>query len=190
MDRSVAGRFAAARRPADRAPRRRVTYEWRVRANRTETVLDAGPWSEERTFSTPALKPITLLSPADGATAASETIQFSWTPRSDAPVAWLELSRTPDFADPVREVATTESVLTPWALKPGLWYWRANAGRSTWLTASSPIRTVNVIDTSAPAGRGITNGTSTYSPIDLFGNAEDGLGDVATVAASSDGAAC
>ena len=63
-----------------------ATYEWRVRANRTETVLDAGPWSDARTFSTPALKPITLVSPADGATAASETIQLAGrrgaTPRS------------------------------------------------------------------------------------------------------------
>ena len=124
-----------------------TTYEWRMRANDTDGVLDVGPWSEDRTFSTPAAKPVALLSPADGATVASETTVFRWTTTSDAPVGWLEFSRTPDFADPVREVETAEGAVTPRRLRPGLWYWRVNAGRGTWITASSPVRTVNVLDT-------------------------------------------
>ena len=164
-----------------------TTYEWRMRANDTESVLDVGPWSEERTFSTPASKPIAILSPADGATVASETTEFRWTPMSDAPVGWVEFSRTPDFADPVREVETAENVVTPRRLEPGLWYWRVNAGRGTWLTASSPVRTVHVLDTIPPAAIGIADRTSTYGPISLYGSAQDGLGDVAKVAASPDG---
>ena len=130
-----------------------VTYKWRVRANRSHGIFDAGPWSEVRTFSTVPLSTVTLTGPADGATRSIEDAEFTWEALPDWPVYRVELSQTLDFASPIgfRVVATPLAVLRN-KLAMGTWYWRVVAGRDNRM-AISETRALTIADLSPPVGR-------------------------------------
>jgi len=165
-----------------------TTYKWRVRANRTQGVVDVGPWSEVRTFTTIATSTVTLTSPANGVTRPHDDLWFSWSAVPDAPNYYVELSQAPDFASPtwIRVFGTPTAVYRN-KISTGLWYWRVRAGRDSTL-AVSEVRTLTVVDLTPPVGRiGDPPGYTLADTILLPHDAEDANGWVVQAAASADG---
>lgn len=166
-----------------------VTYRWRVRANDSDGLYRAGPWSPERTFTTIPRAAVVLTSPADGATVSYEDLFVRWTAPAVSPIFFTEFSQSPDFADAlIRPGYRDGRIETRMALTPGTWYWRVKAGNDN-IEAISPTRTVNVVDDVGPAAAisGDTPSTTAESITLGTGLAEDTVSDIDRFAASPDG---
>ncbi len=166
-----------------------TSYVWRVRA--TGPSNTHGPWSEVRGFTTAGQAPVGLLEPADGATVANDDLIFRWSEHATSRIYTVEVSKTSDFAEPTQfGPFDARWGVSRDTLEPGAYYWRVTAGRNV-ASATSPIRSMTVVDTSPPVGRNVLLGGATSTAADsilLDLPAEDAVTSVKMVAVSPDGA--
>jgi hypothetical protein len=165
-----------------------TTYRWRVRANASAGVYEAGPWSEERTFTTVPAGIVTLAHPSDASVQTNEDLYFTWTGIPTAPIYDVELSRNAAFTDAITLRAVADPRAIPRnALAIGKWYWRVRAGREN-VSAVSATRWFELVDATAPVGYNSEPPEYTLADtIVLPGYAEDAVTNVERVAASADG---
>ncbi|HEU0243287.1 MAG TPA: hypothetical protein VFQ75_05235, partial [Candidatus Limnocylindrales bacterium] len=163
------------------------TWQWRVRARAPGNIV--GPWSEVRTFSTAPIGSVDTTAPGDGTAQPGDELILRWQAASGQSSAWVELSRTSDFADPVGPRVYGEPLLAVnGTLEPGTWYWRVAVGRGA-IVARSPVRTFEATDVTPPAGVPTIDGGwySIYDPVSVHPDASDTGSGVAAVGISADG---
>jgi hypothetical protein len=165
-----------------------TTYKWRVRANASDGLFVAGPWSSERSFSTPALGTVTLGAPAAGATVSYEDLVFTWAGLPYAAIDYVELSASPGFESPtVLEPSGLPRIELRASVAPGTWFWRVKAGHGN-TTAISPARSVEIVDDVPPAGTVMPDNWSTVADtITVGAQAEDAASEPDRYAVSADG---
>src|SRR5262249_27688661 len=99
-------------------------YWWRVRAK-----LSAGysAWSDGRSFSTPSIEQVSLVSPANGAS-IGPLPTFDWSDVTGATRYRLQVSSDKTFKTLPVDVTVADSITKlSKPLASGTWYWRVRA---------------------------------------------------------------
>ncbi len=128
----------------------------------------------------------TLVSPGDGATLFSRTVDLGWSPGADdgipnpSPDYWIQVDDNSDFSSPVAQTGWLywETVWQVTLPADGLYYWRVNQGDSQLNSGWTPARTF-YIDSTYPSGK-ITepqhNTTTNVSPLTISAEANSANG--------------
>ncbi len=117
---------------------RQAAYWWRVRAKLGSTY---GPWSTGRSFITPAIDTVSLLTPAGGATLSSLPALLDWADVTGATSYHLQVCSNSSCTTTVRDTSVTNSLYqltTP--LTNGTYWWRVEAVSASATGAWSSVR--------------------------------------------------
>jgi hypothetical protein len=140
-----------------------TTYTWQVKAYQTG---HSENWSTTRTFVTPDVPAVTLISPIDGQSILHGTaISFSWSTVSPISGYEFEISTNSTFASPIVDQTPTTAAYTQAGTLAGsstgiIYYWRARAVNGASYGAWATYRTFYVTE-SAPLTVSITNNFAT-----------------------------
>jgi|GEM_PF-3898404 len=106
-----------------------TTYYWRVRGI---NIHQNSVWSATRKFTTrPAIFPITLVAPLNGAQYIPMTQTFIWRPESNATQYQLQVSTTPTFVSTLLDYTTTDTSYTFTTIPNATIYWRVRGLNAT-----------------------------------------------------------
>jgi hypothetical protein len=117
-------------------------YWWRVRAKVSGVF---GAWSGERSFNTPSLEQVSLISPDDGASVGTLPT-FDWSDVTGATGYRLQVSSDPAFSTLTVNMTVANSIAKlSKPLPSGTWYWRVrpigpNATPGPWSATRSVAR--------------------------------------------------
>lgn len=144
-------------------------YWWRVRGINDNYI---GLWSEIRQFTTrPAIFPVVLVAPADGATGLNINVAFQWQNNVDANGYILEIYSDEYLITKVAEINTTSTNYVYYGLDFNTSYWwRVKAYNAQYQSAWSVIRSFTTVASPSPF---ITIGTGTSGqsyPLDRYYN--------------------
>ena len=144
-------------------------YWWRVRGKNTNYT---GLWSETRQFTTrPAIFPVVLVAPANGATGLNINVAFQWQNNIDATGYILEIYSDAYLMNKVAEINTSTTNYIYYGLDFNTSYWwRVKAYNTQYQSAWSVVRSFSTVASPTPF---ITIGTGTSGqsyPLDRYYN--------------------